>query len=159
MQNHNGNGTAALLARGFAALWTTLIVAAPAGALAASVETVLHAFAGGGDGKTVFAGLTADGEGNLYGTTEGGGASYAGTVFELKRAASAGATWTKTVLYDGTDERPQSGVSGHDANGTLCRLMTQKQTWRVCRWPIRLTQFDPCEGHCRHHQRAAVGVE
>jgi hypothetical protein len=100
MQNHNGNGTAVLLARGLAALWATLIVAAPAGALAASTETVLHAFAGGSDGNTLFAGLITDGEGNLYGITEGGGASYAGTVFELKRPVSASGTWSKTVLYD-----------------------------------------------------------
>ena len=40
----------ASLARGFATLCAALIVAAPAGALAAPTETVLHAFTGGSDG-------------------------------------------------------------------------------------------------------------
>jgi uncharacterized repeat protein (TIGR03803 family) len=48
-------------------------------------ETVLYSFTGtGGDGANPYAGLVRDGEGNLYGTTEWGGAfSDWGTVFEL----------------------------------------------------------------------------
>ena len=49
----------ASLARGFATLCAALIVAAPAGALAAPTETVLHAFTGGSDGGNPQAGLIA----------------------------------------------------------------------------------------------------
>jgi uncharacterized repeat protein (TIGR03803 family) len=51
--------------------------------LAAPVETVLHSFAGGSDGADPEAGLIADRAGNLYGTTENGGASNIGVVFKL----------------------------------------------------------------------------
>jgi uncharacterized repeat protein (TIGR03803 family) len=46
-------------------------------------ETVLHAFIGGSDGASSFAGLIRDAKGNLYGTTGYGGAAGAGTVFKL----------------------------------------------------------------------------
>ncbi|MGH9208408.1 MAG: choice-of-anchor tandem repeat GloVer-containing protein, partial [Acidimicrobiales bacterium] len=46
-------------------------------------ETVLYSFTGGGDGALPEAGLIADSSGNLYGTTEIGGALNSGTVFKL----------------------------------------------------------------------------
>jgi uncharacterized repeat protein (TIGR03803 family) len=49
-------------------------------------ETVLHAFTGSPDGGGPIAGLVQDEEGNLYGTTNGGGSSVGGTVFKLDRA-------------------------------------------------------------------------
>ncbi len=45
-------------------------------------ETVLHAFAGA-DGKNPAAGLIQGSDGNLYGTTSGGGANNSGAVFEV----------------------------------------------------------------------------
>ncbi len=61
-------------------------------------ETVLYAFAGGGDGALPFAGVIRDKAGNLYGTTSEGGNTDCwgygcGTVFKL---APNG---TETVLY------------------------------------------------------------
>jgi uncharacterized repeat protein (TIGR03803 family) len=50
-------------------------------------ETVLHSFCAESnciDGAYPHAGLIMDGSGHLYGTTNGGGAHYRGTVFELK---------------------------------------------------------------------------
>jgi uncharacterized repeat protein (TIGR03803 family) len=59
--------------------------------------TVLHDFAGGSsDGQWPYAGLTEDSSGNLYGTTEGGGATGYGTLYELTNAA----TPTVSVLYN-----------------------------------------------------------
>ena len=46
-------------------------------------EEVLHSFGGTGDGAYPVGGLTFDKAGNLYGTTEAGGASDNGTVFEI----------------------------------------------------------------------------
>jgi uncharacterized repeat protein (TIGR03803 family) len=49
-------------------------------------ETVLYSFAGGaGDGAVPMAGLVADRHFNLYGTTQAGGYSNYGTVFEVTR--------------------------------------------------------------------------
>jgi uncharacterized repeat protein (TIGR03803 family) len=68
-------------------------------ALAASVETVLHSFAGGSDGADPEAGLIADEQGALYGTTFAGGSSNNGTVFKLTPHANGRTDWTKAVLY------------------------------------------------------------
>src|SRR5277367_920977 len=46
-------------------------------------ETVLHSFAGGKDGANPQASLIMDATGNLYGTTNAGGASGAGTIFKV----------------------------------------------------------------------------
>jgi uncharacterized repeat protein (TIGR03803 family) len=61
-------------------------------------EKVLHAFTGGRDGSQPQAGLIFDASGNLYGTTSGGGAYGAGTVFELK--PKAGGSWAEKVLHN-----------------------------------------------------------
>ena len=83
-------------------------------------ESVLYSFAGGSDGASPYAGLTFDASGNLYGTTEGGGASSAGTVFQL--VPNSDGTWTESVLYSftgGSDgANPWAGVI-FDATGTL----------------------------------------
>jgi uncharacterized repeat protein (TIGR03803 family) len=84
-------------------------------------ETVLHAFKGGTDGKYPGnAGLIADSEGNLYGTTARGGknksGSNSGTVFKL---APDG---TETVLYrfkGGKDGALPSGGLITDGIGNL----------------------------------------
>jgi uncharacterized repeat protein (TIGR03803 family) len=58
-------------------------------------DSVLHSF-DGNDGDFPFAGAPAfDADGDLYGTTRGGGVNAVGTVFELKPGLSA---WSVTVL-------------------------------------------------------------
>ncbi len=59
-------------------------------------ETVLYSFTGGSDGGYPFAGLICDSHGNLYGTTNGGGAAGAGVVFKVDRSGH------ETVLYSFT---------------------------------------------------------
>ena len=49
-------------------------------------ETVLYSFTGAPDGANPFAGLIMDKDGNLYGTTSGGGRLGYGTVFKLALA-------------------------------------------------------------------------
>jgi uncharacterized repeat protein (TIGR03803 family) len=63
----------------------------------AQTQTVLHNFTGGTDGRYPDAGLTADGKGKFYGTTQGGGDSGNGTVFQLSPNGSGG--WNETVIY------------------------------------------------------------
>jgi uncharacterized repeat protein (TIGR03803 family) len=83
-------------------------------------ESLLYSFAGGTDGATPYAEVTFDASGNLYGTTYSGGASSAGTVFQL--ASNSDGTWTESVLYSftgGSDgANPYAGVI-FDATGTL----------------------------------------
>lgn len=77
-------------------------------------ETVLHTFTGsGGDGANPSAGVVIDKRGVLYGTTEFGGTSNAGTVFSLTPPASPGGRWTEEVLVTfagGNGANPLAGV-------------------------------------------------
>jgi uncharacterized repeat protein (TIGR03803 family) len=68
-------------------------------------ETVLYTFTGAADGGYPLAGLTRDSKGNLYGTTNGGGASNAGAVFEIDPSGH------EMVLY--------SFTGGDDGGGPL----------------------------------------
>jgi uncharacterized repeat protein (TIGR03803 family) len=63
-------------------------------------ETVLYSFTGqNGDGANPSASPVVGAHGVLYGTTDAGGSSQVGTVFELQPPAAPGATWTETVLH------------------------------------------------------------
>jgi uncharacterized repeat protein (TIGR03803 family) len=129
MQGNESFGRASL-ARGFATLCATLIVAAPAGALAVPTETALYAFKGGpgSDGRNPYASLIADSNGNLYGTTYNGGASNAGTAFELTPPAITGGAWTETVLHaftGGSDGRYPQGSLILDNKGNLYGTTTE----------------------------------
>lgn len=75
------------------------------GMAAASTETILHTFSQEPNGATPQAGLISDAGGNLYGTTEFGGAY--GVVFRLSRNSHG--QWTQTVLYNFT-----GGYTGPD---------------------------------------------
>ena len=70
----------------------------PAAGKTAWRETVLHSF-NGADGDNPGAGLIADSAGNLYGTTDFGGKSGDGVVFELSPPAAGQTAWTETVLH------------------------------------------------------------
>ncbi len=59
-------------------------------------ETVLHTFAGGGDGANPTGDLVFDRTGNIYGTASCTTAICQGSVYELK---PSGGGWTETVLY------------------------------------------------------------
>jgi uncharacterized repeat protein (TIGR03803 family) len=78
-------------------------------------ETLLWSFGATNDGQTPYAGLLVDSSGNLYGTTESGGAHGDGTVYEY----SGG---TETVLYSfsgSTDGKtPYAGLI-IDSSGNL----------------------------------------
>jgi uncharacterized repeat protein (TIGR03803 family) len=86
-------------------------------------ESVLYSFGGLADladGAQPYAGLVFDTAGNLYGTTESGGAySPYGVVFKL--TPNADGTWTESVLhsFNGADGlQPEAGLI-FDATGNL----------------------------------------
>jgi uncharacterized repeat protein (TIGR03803 family) len=82
-------------------------------------EKILWRF-NGSNGGGPYAGVTFHQDGDLYGTTVGGGNNGGGTVFELVPGTSG--AWTETVLYrfrDGTDgANPDTGVV-FDTHGDL----------------------------------------
>jgi uncharacterized repeat protein (TIGR03803 family) len=98
-----GCGVAFELSRGSSGAWT---------------ETILHTFLGinAQDGENPNA-LIFDPEGNIYGTTVGGGADNPGTIFKL----TAGG-WAETILYNftgGNDGAYPSAPLIMDAAGNL----------------------------------------
>lgn len=78
------------------------------GASGAAQYQVLYSFgATDGDGADPAPTLAMDSQGNLYGTTEGGGIHSVGTVFEL--VANASGSYTEKILHS-FPETPQDGV-------------------------------------------------
>jgi uncharacterized repeat protein (TIGR03803 family) len=73
------------------------VVALATASLAQSQFQILHGFTGGGDGGGLWGSVTFDKQGNLYGTTSGGGAYGHGTVFEL--SPESGGRWPETILH------------------------------------------------------------
>jgi uncharacterized repeat protein (TIGR03803 family) len=88
-------------------------------------ETILHNFDNPdttGDGASPYGTLLLDKQGNLYGTTELGGAYGAGAIFEVSPPATPGGDWTEVVLLSfqqsSTAARPY-GKLVMDAEGNL----------------------------------------
>jgi uncharacterized repeat protein (TIGR03803 family) len=79
-------------------------------------ETVLFGFPGSIDGSSAVAGLTADSVGNLYGTTEFGGAANAGVVYKLDTTGHETVLYTFTGGAEGSN--PLAGVT-LDSAGNL----------------------------------------
>jgi uncharacterized repeat protein (TIGR03803 family) len=99
-------GTASTGGSGFGTVYK---LQPPANACKTSIcywtQTVLYRFAAGPDGHQPTGNLIFDPAGNIYGTTQAGGALGYGTVFELTKS---GSNWTESVLY--------SFASGQDGN-------------------------------------------
>ncbi|MGA2906032.1 MAG: choice-of-anchor tandem repeat GloVer-containing protein [Candidatus Korobacteraceae bacterium] len=107
-------------------------------------ESVLYRFQGTNDGANPYAGVTFDTAGNIYGTTQAGGTSGVGTVYELTPSASG---WTETILHNFSDGRDggepygglifdQSGnlygttsTGGSEGGGTVFELTPSNGGW------------------------------
>jgi uncharacterized repeat protein (TIGR03803 family) len=97
---------------------TVFEIAKTAGAYA-SAPTTLVSF-NETDGSGPDAGLIADAKGDLFGTTEAGGAAEYGTVFEIaKTAGGYASTPTTLVSFNGDDGRDPIGSLIADARGDL----------------------------------------
>ena len=126
----SGNFT---LLRIFAALTVVcgfLTTATPA--FAANTEQVLYSFQDGTDGAYPEAPLIFDGNGNLYGTNQLGGAYGYGAVFEL---SPSNGVWTETTLhsfnFNGTDGFGPSGLV-FDESGNLYGTTSGGGTGTTC---------------------------
>lgn len=107
----------------FAAILTVSLIADLETGAPAAVEHPIYTFAGSPDGANPISGVVVDSKtGAIYGTTAyGGGASNAGTVFELIPPSAIGGTWTERIIHsfgpvpDGANpglvtEDPRSGA-------------------------------------------------
>ena len=82
-------------------------------------EAVLYSFTGSPDGASPFGGPIFDGAGNLYGTTNAGGANGWGTAYQLKPSVP---TWTESILHNfqgGSDGIAPTGGLVFDASADL----------------------------------------
>jgi uncharacterized repeat protein (TIGR03803 family) len=79
-------------------------------------ETILHNFSGASDGQSPLAGVILDADGNIYGSTNTGGASGFGTAFEIHKNGKF------TLLHDftgGTDGKYLYGGLILDSKGRI----------------------------------------
>jgi uncharacterized repeat protein (TIGR03803 family) len=82
-------------------------------------ETVLYGFTGSTDGGFPGAGLLLDSKGNVYGTTQSGGASFFGTVFKVSPAGQEKVLYSFNAPPDGfTPESPLLRDSAGNLYGT-----------------------------------------
>lgn len=82
-------------------------------------ESALYTFKDGQDGGHPYGGVILDGNGNLYGTTQGHNNSF-GTVYKLTPSSSG--PWTETILYQfqgGSDGAVPYGGLAMDDSGNL----------------------------------------
>jgi uncharacterized repeat protein (TIGR03803 family) len=93
-------------------------------------ENVLYSFTGGADGAYPVSGLVFDAAGNLYGTTNAGGNSTSGCVYQrvngcgvvFELSPASGGLWTESVLHtftDGSDGASPSTALILDSAGNL----------------------------------------
>ena len=110
------------------------------------VGSTIWAFGGTGDGTQPECDLVMDKSGNLYGTTYGGGAYNAGTVFELSKVNGV---WTETLLHsfrgNGDGVEPYAGLlmagsgtfygttiyGGNYGDGTVFKLFQSRGVWKL----------------------------
>ncbi|MGA8491475.1 MAG: choice-of-anchor tandem repeat GloVer-containing protein [Terriglobales bacterium] len=112
-----------------------ITLALTSGAWGQTKYKTLHTFHGK-DGTGPEAGLIFDAAGNLYGTTNGGGAYKEGTVFELTPTSNGG--WAETVLYSFcaqskcTDGKNPFASVIFDAAGNLYGTASGGQNGKYC---------------------------
>lgn len=97
-------------------LGLAFVASVSAGRSEAGTLRVLHSFGGANDGSVPLSGLISDTSGNLYGTTNLGGASGFGIVFKLTPRGRERALYSFSGQADGGN--PEAGLA-MDAGGNL----------------------------------------
>ncbi|HVM62240.1 MAG TPA: choice-of-anchor tandem repeat GloVer-containing protein, partial [Verrucomicrobiae bacterium] len=106
--------------------------------------TTLWPFSGASDGATPYGGLVQGVDGNLYGTTTGGGASGNGTVYRISPSGNLTNLWSFTGGPDGGN--PSAGLAwgidgnlygttaggGANGNGTAFRITPTGALTNLC---------------------------
>jgi len=82
-------------------------------------ETILHIFGKGTDGAEPTSGLIRDAHGNLYGTTEIGGANNGGTLFRITKGGAYSILHSFDFPGMGTDGADPVGPMTQDLSGNL----------------------------------------
>ena len=80
-------------------------------------EGFIYRFAGSPDGANPWGAVVSDSAGNLYGTTENGGANYGGTIYRMQ---PKGSTYAESVVHS-------FGASGTDGSHPLSSLAIDKR--------------------------------
>jgi uncharacterized repeat protein (TIGR03803 family) len=101
-------------AGGSAGLGTVFKLTPPAAGSTHWTFAVLHAFMGGADGSSPYAGVSLAATGQVYGVTYQGGPANAGTVFELLPPTGTATKWNERILY--------SFTGGADGSNPAARL-------------------------------------
>jgi uncharacterized repeat protein (TIGR03803 family) len=104
---------------GAAGAGTVFELSPPVATGGAWTEKVIHSFAGGSDGSAPQSGVTLGKNHVLYGTTQAGGSSNNGTIFQLSPPSKPRAQWTKTTLY--------SFLGGNDGSGVDAGVVLDPQ--------------------------------
>ena len=128
-------------------------------------ETILHVFFYNGtriDGAGPYGGLISDAAGNLYGTTDSGGAFNAGTVFKIDVSGAEHLLYsfagypTDTAFPDSSLVRDASGnlygvggAGGTDGHGTVFKLDSTRSETLLYLFPGGLDGAVPVGGLIR----------
>ena len=109
---------------------------------------------GTGNGANPRGTLIADANGDLFGTTENGGANNDGTVYEIARTATGYATTVNTILVS------FGGANGHEPGGRAVRRRQRRpvrhdRLWRGQQRRRRSSRFHEHRRHLRHRAHDA----
>jgi uncharacterized repeat protein (TIGR03803 family) len=112
----NGTFYGTTLSGGANNLGTVFQLIPPSEQGGAWTEAILYSFKGAKDGQSPGASVIVSANGSLYGTTESGGGSGAGTVYRLTPPSEGGGAWSESVVY-AFKGKPNDGAI---PNGAVC---------------------------------------
>jgi uncharacterized repeat protein (TIGR03803 family) len=122
---------------------TAMLTVLPATSPSAAMTT-LHKFTGLQDGAFPYGGLVQANDGNLYGTAQGGGTSFAGSIFKMSLSGNLSTVYSFVnspnapavplsglLLADNGNLYGTSVGGGEDSDGTVFRLIPSPTSVKV----------------------------